>query len=559
MKIILITLSFLSFATVSLSNVIYVKKTATGMNTGTSWNDAFTNLSNALIAALNGDTIWIATGTYKPDRDILGNLNPIDNRSKCFKIGDVGDTLRIVGGFLGYEINESQSNPKLHIVNVDGDIGVSGDYIDNCYRLFEVNLNRLELTGIRFRNGNSNQSGSAIFIRNNNVETVISNCEFQNNHTTDIGGCIYNASNNILTIENSDFTDNSADIKGGAIFSDNLRTIINNCFFKYCDSNKGGAIYLKGGSSNNPHIVCFTGFYNCAPIPPLNQAAGTLVYGDSSYIRMSNCSSYSSVLELAIDMCFDFQIRNSILNDGIVVSGNDVFNFENCIFQSSYVGNGSNNINQDPHYIFGTLKIDACSPARNTGDNNLIENEVQLPEYGIQEGNIEIGAYEFILPILDMDSSNLFLITPLEDLTFQSYFFVDCNSQEQITIPIVPFNPSDNPSWIPDSTGMYAFVISSGGCLDTSNCVSFVSYVGLDENYSLEKIELFPNPSFEKIWISISPELINTTYQILNSVGLKMEEGYFISQTMSIDLKNYLPGIYYLNSKGHNLKFIRTN
>ncbi len=46
---------------------IYVDTDATGSNNGSSWCDAYTNLSFALlIASFGGDEVRVAQGTYKP-------------------------------------------------------------------------------------------------------------------------------------------------------------------------------------------------------------------------------------------------------------------------------------------------------------------------------------------------------------------------------------------------------------------------------------------------------------------------------------------------------------
>ncbi|MBN1583783.1 MAG: hypothetical protein JXA89_23960, partial [Anaerolineae bacterium] len=47
--------------------VIFVDATASGAATGLSWTDAYTNVQDALAAAVADDEIWIAAGVYYPD------------------------------------------------------------------------------------------------------------------------------------------------------------------------------------------------------------------------------------------------------------------------------------------------------------------------------------------------------------------------------------------------------------------------------------------------------------------------------------------------------------
>ena len=73
MKNIFIYLSLAAFLSVSLvataQNRLYVRASATGGNTGTSWTDAFTNLQVAIQSTQAGDEVWVAVGTYLPTDD----------------------------------------------------------------------------------------------------------------------------------------------------------------------------------------------------------------------------------------------------------------------------------------------------------------------------------------------------------------------------------------------------------------------------------------------------------------------------------------------------------
>ncbi len=49
------------------ARVIFVNATATGLNNGTKWDDAFVDVSEAIASAVDGDEVWIAQATYTAD------------------------------------------------------------------------------------------------------------------------------------------------------------------------------------------------------------------------------------------------------------------------------------------------------------------------------------------------------------------------------------------------------------------------------------------------------------------------------------------------------------
>lgn len=87
-----------SFARTALADhIIYVNASAAGANNGTSWPDAYTDLQDALTEAetMNSEPceIWVAVGTYKPDR---GTGDP-------WASFDLPDRVALYGGFVGSE------------------------------------------------------------------------------------------------------------------------------------------------------------------------------------------------------------------------------------------------------------------------------------------------------------------------------------------------------------------------------------------------------------------------------------------------------------------------
>ncbi len=83
------------FAVLSVyaEKVIYVHQAAVGQNDGSDWIDAFVDLHDALAVAVEGDELWIAAGTYRPDRGT-------GDRAMFFS---VPAGVALYGGFAGHE------------------------------------------------------------------------------------------------------------------------------------------------------------------------------------------------------------------------------------------------------------------------------------------------------------------------------------------------------------------------------------------------------------------------------------------------------------------------
>ena len=111
--------------------IIYVDQNATGLNNGSSWANAFTDLQAAIGVATPGYEIWVAAGTYKPTTG--------KDRSASFSLKN---DVVIFGGFLGNEALQSDRNPQLNLTILSGDIGVPGDPTDNSIHVVQArNIN----------------------------------------------------------------------------------------------------------------------------------------------------------------------------------------------------------------------------------------------------------------------------------------------------------------------------------------------------------------------------------------------------------------------------------
>ena len=85
--------------TEKITSTVFVDCSARGKNNGSTWEDAFNNLQDAIDASRQGDRIWIAAGTYEPTKDMHGNI-PENPRDKTFMLKN---GVSIYGGFEGNE------------------------------------------------------------------------------------------------------------------------------------------------------------------------------------------------------------------------------------------------------------------------------------------------------------------------------------------------------------------------------------------------------------------------------------------------------------------------
>jgi len=378
----------------------YVNASATGLNDGTSWANAYTNLSTAIQNTTSGE-IWVAAGTYKPSLDKSGAV-PVDPRDKTFPLKN---NVAIYGGFNGTETLLSQRNWNTNKTILSGDYDNNNTISADAYHIVFSDHNDATaiLDGFCITNAGTGTAawpdtkgmGGGIFVDGSvtSASPVFRNLKiFGNMANTGAAICYYTQTGGNITVnlENSFLYSNRSNCSGGA-------------------------------GPNNPlngSIVCF------APVVYLLHGATATISGN-----VKNCSfieNYSS---------FGTQLLTIISNGGLttnctVLHSNSIFynpdfytntaaavnlaasNFQNCIIQNlSY----PTCINTNPlildldgvDNILGTVDdnptLMRCSPAIDAGNNTLVSASNDfLNQTRIQDGNIDassdvdLGCAEFI-------------------------------------------------------------------------------------------------------------------------------------------------------------------
>jgi len=239
----------------------------TGANDGTSWDDAYTDLQDALALATDGAEIWVASGVYTPTTGT--------NRNVSFSLQS---GVAIYGGFVATETLRSQRDWENNVTTLSGDL--NGDDIgftnngENSYHVvvaFSGITTSAILDGFTISGGNANGGSPAnmgggmycndssltltnvTFINNTAaqadygggmwsiwVNTGLTNVTFINN-TADYGGGMYNRGSN-PTLTGTTFISNTAQ-DGGGMFNLYSSPVLVNVVFSGNTAQDGGGMY----------------------------------------------------------------------------------------------------------------------------------------------------------------------------------------------------------------------------------------------------------------------------------------------------------------------------
>jgi hypothetical protein len=349
--LILLTMGCSSLA----SQVIYVDDDASGNNDGTSWNNAYTFLQDALADANSAKKpveIRVAQGTYKPNQGFLP-IKPagVSDRTKqpipavypadldemaTFQLIN-GVTLK--GGYAGVkEPDPNARDVKLYESTLSGDLSGNDLDINDPCDLFDVPdrydnsdtvvtgsntdattvLDGFTITGGYFGAftsgfGESLIGGTGMLISSGNPTLI--DCTFTYNITANNGGglLIYGDSNPILL--NCKFMRNYADGGGGIFNGRSSSPTLTNCiFYNNYALHEGGAMFNAG---SKPKLTNCTFRRNSVPDKAYSVSEG------GGAMRNSNCN-------LVMANC-TFIDNTAGCGAGIYNENNSILKLTNCI------------------------------------------------------------------------------------------------------------------------------------------------------------------------------------------------------------------------------------
>jgi len=404
-----------------MSPILYVRQDAIQGGDGTSWNDAYGDLQDALVVAAcaggAAEEIWVSSGTYKPDRGT-------GDRSSTFRLLN---GVSLLGGFTGTEMNANDRQPEINTTVLSGDIGIAGLPFDDAYHV--VTGGPADPTAVL--DGFTISGGRATFsagdggggLRVVGGSPTITNCVFNANFGNN-GGGVYVGTSSVPRLTACTLIDNTAFLSGGGLYvAAGGQPNCNRCqFLGNLAMAFGGGIHNATGSVDLFNTV-FSG--NTA-------SSGGGIYNQLGSSDLQNCTLYANVATGSAGGVWNANgvtlVYSSILwgnrdINGMVQSSQiggspPVLNYS-CVMNLTGSLFGDGNIGADPLFVDadgmddvpGTvddeLQLAPASPAVDRGDPAadpaLLGPMDRDGHPRILCGRVDMGALEFGLGDYDCD------------------------------------------------------------------------------------------------------------------------------------------------------------
>lgn len=236
-----------------LPQIIYVQQQAAGVNTGASWDAAYADLQDALTAAIPGDQIWVAAGSYRPNSRFV-------DRGSLLSAFQIPDRVAMYGGFQGGETSVAQRDWQQHPTVLFG----NGAY--HVITTAAVSAATV-LDGFTITGGSASGDIGPLTVgagwQNDHGSPTIRNCIFENNYATGSGAGLNNTQGSPL-LSHVVFRKNTAEASGGGMTNYGGTPILQDVVFQQNQvSNgivgRGGGFANLGGGSATLVDVTFEG------------------------------------------------------------------------------------------------------------------------------------------------------------------------------------------------------------------------------------------------------------------------------------------------------------
>jgi len=257
----IVTLIFcMSGGILTAADTLFVVSSAQHGRDGRSWETAFPTLQSAVAAALTGDEIWVARGTYRVGAEVI----------------NIPSGILLFGGFVGTEVRREERDWLANPVNISP-LPDPSPMITLTHVSADTRLDGFVVFGATSR---------AVLV--DGGAPLIRNCVFKENHAQEAGAVlVVNADSAVFSF--CTFSRNTTVTRGGALMTlaDRGRTcdvLIEQCIF---DGNttegRGGAVAVVGAKAR-------TNIVNCVFLENIAEYSAGAVYSLDAATYLSHCT-----------------------------------------------------------------------------------------------------------------------------------------------------------------------------------------------------------------------------------------------------------------------------
>jgi len=299
---------------------------ATGLDNGTSWENAYQTLQGGVDSLGSGNNLWVSGGTIT-----LSARIDFDNSNGGIIIGGFDPLLTgTSGSVVGRDLSTD-------ITILDG---------NGSYACGNIQNQTYTLDGLKFYRGIGTGSGIRVYVASKHA--TLKNCLVDSGTGGDAIDCLTGgASGSSISMENCKVTNNSG---GHPVEVYQLDITMDDCEVSGNAGASGGGINLSG-SSSDPNTAALT---NCSIHDNTSTGyySGTIIV--SSYVTLSavKCKVYSNT-----GGYYGGALRTS--------NSTSVTKWKNCQFWDNLAGKGGAAVFSD-----GTNTFDNCTLADNNSTNS---------------------------------------------------------------------------------------------------------------------------------------------------------------------------------------------
>ena len=344
----------------------------------TSWVTACNDLQAVINASEAGDEVWVAVGTYKPNRP-SNNLNIIDstNRNNSFVLAS---NVAIYGGFPADADENTTMNDRVlpSLENrgsiLSGDIDNDGTFEGNSSRVVvsEGNVGTASIDGFTITGGNADRSTGG----------------------TDGGGMRNISSSPIM--KNLLITENRADRNGGGMYNNNASPFLSNV----------SIINNNGGGMSN--ISSFPILFNVSIINNTTLYTGGGIDNSNSSPTLINVLIDGNIAGNGVGGIFNGEDSNPILINVTISKhfGGGLLNYNSSptIYNSIIMwNNGLGDYRSSPTY-FHSLVQNVTTP----DENGNLDGTLDPLFVNTEEGDFRLSEKS---PCIDAGNKEIYLST----------------------------------------------------------------------------------------------------------------------------------------------------